>query len=102
MHIKQLERNKYRVWVDLEPDYTGKRKQKSKVFHATSKKDLNVQIDDWVESIAGISSQCKTVSDMCSAVWNQVINNKSPNTVYGYNAAFNRLNTTMGTLDLLK
>lgn len=49
MHIKQLERNKYRVWVDLEPDYTGKRKQKSKVFHATSKKNLNAQIDDWVE-----------------------------------------------------
>lgn len=102
MHIKQLERNKYRVWVDLEPDYTGKRKQKSKVFHATSKRDLNAQIDDWVESISGVSSQCKTVSDMCSAVWNQVINNKSRNTIYGYNAALKRINTTMGTLDLPK
>lgn len=102
MHIKQLERNKYRVWVDLEPDYTGKRKQKSKVFHATSKKNLNAQINDWVESISGISSQCKTVSDMCSAVWNQVINNKSQNTVYGYNAALKRINTTIGTLDLPK
>lgn len=102
MHIKQLERNKYRVWVDLEPDYTGKRKQKSKVFHATSKKDLNAQIYDWVDSISGVSSQCKTVSDMCSVVWNQVINNKSQNTVYGYNAALKRINTTMGTLDLPK
>ena len=102
MHIKQLEKNKYRVWIDINTDYVGKRKQKSKVFHASTKRDLNNQINEWVESISGISAQCRTVSDMCDAVWSQVINNKSPNTIHTYNDQRNRIDNTIGLLRLEK
>lgn len=102
MHIKQLEKNKYRVWIDINTDYVGKRKQKSKVFHASTKRDLNNQINEWVESISGISAQCRTVSDMCNAVWSQVINNKSPNTIHTYNDQRNRIDNTIGLLRLEK
>lgn len=102
MHIKQLEKNKYRVWIDINTDYVGKRKQKSKVFHASTKRDLNNQINEWVESISGISAQCRTVSDMCNAVWSQVINNKSPNTIHTYNNQRNRIDNTIGLLRLEK
>lgn len=102
MHIKQLEKNKYRVWIDINTDYVGKRKQKSKVFHASTKRDLNNQINEWVESISGISAQCRTVSDMCNAVWSQVINNKSPNTIHTYNDQRNRIDNTIGSLRLEK
>lgn len=102
MHIKQLEKNKYRVWIDLESDYSGKRRQKSKVFHASTKRDLNKQINEWVESISGISSQCRTVSDLCNAVWSQVINNKSKNTIRSYNDQRKRIDDTIGLLRLEK
>lgn len=102
MHIKQLEKNKYRVWIDLESDYSGKRKQKSKVFHASTKRDLNVQINEWVESISGITSKCRTVSDLCDAVWSQVINNKSKNTIRTYNDQRKRIDDTIGLLRLEK
>lgn len=102
MHIKQLEKNKYRVWIDINTDYSGKRKQKSKVFHASTKRDLNIQINEWVESISGISARCRTVSDMCNAVWSQVINNKSPNTIHTYNDQRNRIDNTIGSLRLEK
>lgn len=52
--------------------------------------------------INGTSYPVKFGMNFISAVWNQVINNKSQNTVYGYNAALKRINTTMGTLDLPK
>ena len=90
MHIKELEKNKYRVWVDLDPDYTGKRRRKSKVIQAKTKRELQAKIDSWTDSINNIS-ECKTVSDMCNEVWPQIIANKSPNTVYGYNAAKKRI-----------
>ena len=90
MHIKELEKNKYRVWVDLDPDYTGKRRRKSKVIQAKTKRELQTKINLWTDSINNIS-ECKTVSDMCNEVWPQIIANKSPNTVYGYNAAKKRI-----------
>ena len=102
MHIKQLEKNKYRVWIDLESDYSGNRRQKSKVFHASTKRDLNKQINEWVESISGITSKCRTVSDLCDAVWSQVINNKSQNTIRTYNDQRKRIDDTIGLLRLEK
>lgn len=99
MHIKELEKNKYRVWVDLDPDYTGKRRRKSKVIQAKTKRELQAKINAWTDSINNIS-ECKTVSDMCNEVWPQIIANKSPNTVYGYNAAKKRIDKSIGSLDL--
>ena len=72
------------------------------MFHASTKRDLNNQINEWVESISGISAQCRTVSDMCNAVWSQVINNKSPNTIHTYNDQRNRIDNTIGLLRLEK
>ncbi len=94
MYIKELEKNKYRVWVDLDPDYTGKRRRKSKVIQAKTKRELQAKINAWTESINNIS-ECKTVSDMCNEVWPQIVANKSPNTVYGYNAAKKRIDVSL-------
>ncbi len=102
MHIKELAKGKYRVWVDLEPDYTGRRRQRSKVIKASSKRELTKHIAEWLDSINTTSRTCSTVSEMCNAVWEQIINNKSPNTVYGYNAALKRINNTIGNLHLEK
>ena len=77
MYIKELEKNKYRVWVNLDPDYTGKRRRKSKVIQAKTKRELQAKINEWTESINNISD-CKTVSDMCNEVWPQIVANKSP------------------------
>ena len=71
-------------------------------FRAGLYREKKAEIKSFSRHISGVSSQCKTVSDMCSAVWNQVINAKSQNTIYGYNAALKRIDTTMGTLGLLK
>ena len=101
MHIKELEKNKYRVWVDLDPDYTGKRRRKSKVIQAKTKRELQTKINSCTDSINNIS-ECKTVSDMCNEVWPQIVANKSPNTVYGYNAAKKRIDKSIGSLDLNK
>ncbi len=101
MYIKELEKNKYRVWVDLDPDYTGKRRRKSKVIQAKTKRELQAKINAWTDSINNIS-ECKTVSDMCNEVWPQIVANKSPNTVYGYNAAKKRIDNSIGSLDLNK
>ena len=63
MHIKELEKNKYRVWVDLDPDYTGKRRRKSKVIQAKTKRELQAKINSWTEAINNISD-CKTVTEI--------------------------------------
>lgn len=96
MYVKQLDKTRYRVWVDLEPDYTGKRRQKSKVFHATGKRDLNKQIAKWVETMSHISTDCSTVSEMIETVWEHVVLEKSPNTIVGYESCRRRIDSTMG------
>ena len=61
MYIKRISSNTFRVWIDLPND--GTRNRPSKVFHATSKKDLTYQIEKWRDSISVIPSDCKTVRD---------------------------------------
>ena len=102
MHVKELEKGKYRVWIDLEPDYTGKRHQRAKVIKAANRRELNKRVAEWLDSLNTTSNSYTSVSEMCNAVWPQVINNKSPNTVYGYNAALKRINNSIGQLSLEK
>lgn len=98
MYIQKIQKNKYRAFLYLPPDYTGKRKRVSRTFTATSKKELNAMIEAWTATIAPCSDSCTTVSDMCNAVWSQVISNKSPNTVRGYNNALKRIHDGIGGL----
>lgn len=100
MHITKLDNDRYRVWVYLPPDYNGKRKRRSKVFHASTKKELNTLIDSWYQSLTPYADKCSTVAEMCSEVWSQVISNKSPNTVHGYESALKRIKQGMGDLSL--
>lgn len=97
MYIQKLSSNKYKVRIELDKTYTGQRSRKTKTFKATSKKDLLRQVEEWKRTI-NTASHIATVSDMCSAVWTQVIAEKSPNTVYGYNNARKRIDNTIGAL----
>lgn len=100
MYIKRISSNTFRVWIDLPND--GTRNRPSKVFHATSKKDLTYQIEKWRDSISVIPSDCKTVNDLCLTVWEQVIADKAPNTIYGYNASLKRIQSTIGKTPIEK
>ena len=101
MYIKRTAPNTFRVWIDLDSGL-GKRNRRTKTFHATSKRDLHAQIEEWRDSIMVIPSSCKTVTDLCTMVWPQIIADKSKNTIYGYNAALKRINREIGDAPLDK
>lgn len=97
MHITQLDKERYRVWVELEPDYTGKRRRKSKVFHARTKKELKKQIEEWTATLSPASG---TVSDMIEAVWPRIIQGKAPGTIDKYTESRRVIDSTIGGLRL--
>lgn len=101
MYIEKIRKNTYRVWYELEPQ-DGKRVRKTRTFYASTRKNLKEQIDRWTLSIGNISEDCKTVSDVCFVVWDQILMDKSPNTIYGYNAALNRIEKTIGDTPIEK
>jgi integrase len=100
MYCKQIAKNKYQVYIYLPPDYDGKRKRKCKTFTAKNKKELDEQVAKWEETLTPSSGTLKTVTDMCNEVWSQVVANKSPNTVHGYQNSLNRINKGIGSLQL--
>lgn len=97
MHYTQLDKERYRVWVELEPDYTGRRRRKSKVIHATTKKELKKKIDEWTASLSPASG---TVSDMVEAVWPRILQGKSQNTIIKYDRIRSIIDSTLGTYRL--
>lgn len=97
MHYTQLDNERYRVWVELEPDYTGRRRRKSKVIHARTKKELKKKIDEWTASLSPASG---TVSGMVEAVWPRILQGKSPNTITKYTRERSIIDITIGSLNL--
>lgn len=99
MRIIELDKNKYKVIYEIGRDYRGKRKRATKVFQAKSKRELNKLIREWTDTLSIDHSEKKqTVSMMCDAVRSQIITNKSPNTVIGYDKALSRIKSTIGAM----
>ena len=100
MYIKELEKNKYRVFLEGGKDYKGGRKRPSKVFTAKTKKDLNRKIDEWSNSFEFGTNKGSTVADMCASVFPLVCKGKSENTIYGYENCRKRIEKSIGKAKL--
>ena len=96
MYIRDLGGGKYRVEISDRTDYTGKRKRTSKTFKASSKRDLNKQIKEWMEG----ETSNGTVEEMIATVWSNVITSKSPTTIEGYRVTRERIEKTLGKCKL--
>lgn len=92
MYIRELGSGKYRVEVSDRTDYTGKRKRVSKVFKATSKRDLNRQIKEWLEGETATGN----LEELIASVWSNVVQGKSPTTIEGYRVIRERIEKTLG------
>lgn len=104
MNIQDLGGGKYRVFIEGAKDYKGNRKRYSKRFTAKTKKELKRLIEEWESTLdLNRTERGMLVNTMCHDVWPQVIQGKSPNTIYGYEAALRRIEATIGLskVDLL-
>lgn len=98
MRIEHIGGDTYRVFIEAGYDYNGKRKRHNKTFHAKTKRDLNKQIKDWEATFdtATTTSSTLTVAQMIDAVWDNIIDGKSRNTIIGYEKSRDRIKRTIG------
>lgn len=97
MRIEHISGDTYRVFIEAGYDYKGKRKRHTKTFHAKSKRELNRLIKEWESTFDDVPTTATlTVSAMIDAVWDNVIDGKSKNTVIGYEKCKERIIRTIG------
>lgn len=104
MNIRETGKNKYRVEIYDGTDARGKARRYTKVFHATTKRELKSMIKEWEKELERSRSgyESITVSELCEEVWSQVIQEKSPNTIRGYDVCRKRIETGLGSVTLAK
>ena len=98
MYIEQVSKNKFRV--TLSQTINGKRKRHTKTFTTTKKKEAVKMAQSWEQEILSKGSSEYTVYSLISAVWDNIIKNKSPNTIDGYNACKKRIFDTMNDINV--
>lgn len=98
MYIEQVSKNKFRV--TLSQTINGKRKRYTKTFTTTKKKDAVKMAQSWEQEILSKGSSEYTVYSLILAVWDNIIKNKSPNTIDGYNACKRRIFDTMDDINV--
>lgn len=98
MYIEQVSKNKFRV--TLSQTIKGKRKRYTKTFTTTKKKDAVKMAQSWEQEILLKGSSEYTIYSLISAVWGNVIKNKSLNTIDGYNACKKRIFDTMDDVNV--
>lgn len=93
MYIEQVSKNKFRV--TLSQTINGNRKRYTKTFTTTKKKEAVKLAQLWEQAVLTKDLTNYTVSELISAVWGNIIKNKSPNTIDGYNTCRKRILDTM-------
>ena len=93
MYIEQVSKNKFRV--TLSQTINGNRKRYTKTFTTTKKKEAVKLAQLWEQEVLTKDLTNYTVSELISAVWGNIIKNKSPNTIDGYNTCRKRILDTM-------
>lgn len=98
MYIEQVSKNKFRV--TLSQTINGKRKRHTKTFTTTKKKEAVKMAQSWEQEILSKGSSEYTLYSLISAVWDNIIKNKSPNTIDGYNTCKRRIFDTMDDINV--
>lgn len=76
MYIEQVSKNKFRV--TLSQTINGNRKRYTKTFTTTKKKEAVKLAQLWEQAVLTKDLTNYTVSEIISAVWGNIIKNKSP------------------------
>ncbi len=76
MYIEQVSKNKFRV--TLSQTINGNRKRYTKTFTTTKKKEAVKLAQLWEQAVLTKDLTNYTVSELISAVWGNIIKNKSP------------------------